>query len=721
MNKKDQFIRVAIPSPLHQYFDYLPPENFSPAHTSSLQFGSRVLAPFGTRQVIGFILAIVSETNVPLSKIKHIIQILDDKPLWPKEILELLKWTSNYYHYPLGEIFNQVLPPFLRKHPDQITIQKIRRSKKTSKATIPIVTTNVNTTAANIHTSEQNFTINQHQQIAIDTILRTINKKSFKTFLIDGVTGSGKTEVYLKIIAPVLEQGKQALILVPEINLTPQTVERFAKRFPTITTTIIHSQLNTKERFNSWLATKEGRAAIIIGTRSAIFTPMLNPGIIIIDEEHDQSFKQQSNLRYSARDLSIMRGKLENIPIVLGSATPSLESFVNATRQRYVSLQLPERAGDAIHPPIHLIDMRNQKIIDGLAIGLIEAIERHLKQQGQILIFLNCRGYAPILLCNSCGWIADCNNCDAHLTLHRKTQKLHCHHCGAIYDIPQICGNDNCDKKSLYALGLGTEKLESIVPKLFPGITTVRIDSDTTNCKGIINKMLATIYSGESKILIGTQMLAKGHHFPNVTMVAILNVDNGLFSSDFRASEHLAQLIMQVSGRAGRAERPGEVYIQTHHPHHPLLQRLIQHGYHSFAQAALRERSEAALPPFSHLALMRCESKNKEHALAFLTAMKDEGLKLNQQIKILGPTTAPMERKAGFYQAQLLFQSINRATLQQLLAHLVKRAHELKTTATTDNNQSNNSKNNVANSSNTNSKKVGNIKWSLDVDPIEMG
>jgi primosomal protein N' (replication factor Y) (superfamily II helicase) len=737
-------IRVAVPSPLRRHFDYLPPDNIDP-HTiaNTLQFGSRVLVPFGTRKVIGFVLEIATTTDFAVDKLKNILQILDDQPLWPPSILELLKWMSNYYHYPLGEVFHQVLPPTLRKTktPKRKTTKAQKQNTEQTNSIIPnagnasathaSINASINANAS-IDTNARGFELNAKQQHAIDAILGAANAQRFQPFLIDGVTGSGKTEIYLSAIAELLKRGKQALILVPEINLTPQTVERFTKRFPGTPIAIIHSQLSAKERFNAWDAAKTGAAKMVIGTRSAIFTPLRTPGIIIIDEEHDLSFKQQANLRYSARDLAMMRGKLESIPVVLGSATPSLESFANANKQRYTNLPLPERAGKALHPQFRIVDMRNQKIRDGLAEGLIQAIEQHLEKDGQVLLFLNNRGYAPLLLCNSCGWIADCKHCDAHLTLHRKTQKLHCHHCGTVYDIMQTCGS--CKKPSLYALGLGTEKLESLAPKLFPGATAVRIDSDTTSSKGSINKMLAAIHSGESQILIGTQMLAKGHHFPNVTMVAILNVDNGLFSADFRASEHLAQLIMQVAGRAGRAERPGEVYIQTHHPHHPLLQRLVQHGYHSFARAALAEREESALPPFSYLALFRAEARNKERAMEFLQKVKNEGLRLaagtnmgvgmgmaagmstgkdmaagmsantgvsmavgmgnKANIKILGPATAHMERKAGFYNAQLLLQSSSRAALQHYLAQLVKYIGD---------------------------NKVGNnVRWSLDVDPVEM-
>lgn len=700
MNQHNNFtaiVRVAVPSPLRCYFDYLPPENLVAEgeiapHLSSLRFGMRVLVPFGNkREVVGFVVEMInsSDSEVAPSKLKRIIQILDNAPLWSPQLLALLKWVSVYYHSSLGEVLHQVLPPKMRKK-EKVSLRK-KGKKKGDFAAVALLAEEGALSLPEL---------NVKQREAVEAILR---EDKFSVFLLDGITGSGKTEVYLRVIAQLLAAGKQALVLVPEINLTPQTVARFTQRFLQVQVAVIHSKLTAIERVQNWRAVQSGAARIIIGTRSAIFTPLAQPGIIIIDEEHDQSFKQQSLLRYSARDTAIMRGKLENIPVVLGSATPSLESFANATREataRYTHLTLPERAGNALHPKFHVIDMRAQKVIDGLAAGLIQAIERHLDNNGQILLFINARGYAPILLCNSCGWMADCKNCDAHLTLHRATQKLHCHHCGAMFVLPQKCGQ--CGKESLHALGMGTEKLESLLPRLFPGVTSVRIDSDTTSEKGALDKMLASIHSGESRILIGTQMLAKGHHFPDVTLATVLNVDNALFSSDFRASEHLAQLIVQVAGRAGRAERPGEVYIQTHHPQHPLLQRLVQHGYHSFAWAALRERAEAKLPPFSYLALLRAEAKDKRQALEFLTQVKEEGMcvlrgdkRMAEALHILGPTAAPMERRAGFYQAQLLFQGCDRAMLQKLLVFIVKHIEGMKAARA--------------------------LRWSLDVDPVDMG
>lgn len=670
-------LRVAIPSPLRQYFDYLAPENYD---ISQLQFGLRVLVPFGAREVVGFILEIVDETNIDSSKLKRVLTILDDQPLWSAPLLELIKWTSNYYHHSIGDILHQILPSRMRSESD---LEQFESDEEEITA--------IATTESLKAVEKMRLQLNDFQLRAVEAIKNAAN---FQSFLLDGVTGSGKTEVYLQVIEEIIAAGKQALILVPEINLTPQTVARFQQRFASSPTAVIHSRLNTTERLNAWLAAKNGNAAIVIGTRSAIFTPLKNPGILIIDEEHDSSFKQQSSLRYSARDLAVMRGKLENIPVVLGSATPSLETLHQAqVRQRYKHLVLPNRAGDAVQPRFNIVDMRNQKITDGLAAGLIQAIDGHLEKEGQVLLFLNRRGYAPLLLCNSCGWVADCKHCSVHLTFHRQEQQLHCHHCGAIYPVPKICVK--CGKTSLFALGVGTEKLETSLKKMFPGVAVLRVDKDTTRHKGSMQKMLKSIHDQECQILVGTQMLSKGHHFPNVTMSAILNIDNGLFSPDFRASEHLAQLIIQVAGRAGREERRGEVYLQTHHPHHPLLRKLIDEGYNSFANFALMERQAAQLPPLSYLALFRVEAKDKNAAHQFLKQLREQGEKTAlPDVQIFGPLTSPLERKAGYHRMQLLLQSKGRNTLQSLLSSLVTYI-----------------------ATQPLSRKV---KWSLDVDPGEM-
>jgi len=665
MNNPLTILRIAIASPLRNSFDYLPPQDWD---GKALKPWVRIKVPFGHRTTVGILLEVGSATQIDKGKLKPVIEILDKEPLLPSTLMQLNFWASDYYHHSIGEVMLNTLPKLLQDG-KRAELKDAKHNLAKTEKTQPIQ-------------------LNKDQQQAVDTIN---NNKGFKVFLLDGVTGSGKTEVYLQVIAEIINAGKQALVLVPEIGLTPQTVARFQNRFD-VDIAVMHSRLTPRERLNAWLMAKQGTAKIIIGTRSAIFVPLANPGIIILDEEHDLSFRQQSGLRYSARDLATVRGKLENTPIILGSATPSLESLRNAKSKRYTRLQLPERAGIAIHPTYNLIDMRNQKLIEGLSEKLIQKIENHLQQHGQILIFINRRGYSPTLLCHNCGLVIECNRCDARMTLHQKPHYLHCHHCGATKPIPKIC--PECNNDQLVPLGLGTERVEETLKDIVPDATLLRIDRDTVRSRDDMHKMLEKIHNNQCQILIGTQMLAKGHHFPNVTMVAILNADNGLLSSDFRAEEYTAQLMMQVAGRAGRAEKPGEVYIQTYNPHHPLLLQLINFGYHSFAMENLIERQKANLPPFSYFALFRAEDKNASKALEFLEQLKDKTNTLvKTNIKLLGPIPAPMQRKAGYYRAQLLISSKNRNSLHDLLEPLVQYIETLKTTT---------------------------LRWSLDIDPMDM-
>lgn len=667
-------LQVAAPSPLRGTFDYLPPIN-APATTISP--GSRVLVSFGKQEVIGLIIKITHTSQIASAKLKPVMAVLDPSPILPQAILELICWTSNYYHHPIGDVVSNALPILLRD--------------KKRKKTIANETSDCDLVSPLPQQSGQSLiNLNHHQNHAINII--GSNLGTFKTLLLNGVTGSGKTEVYLRTIEKVLANNQQALVLVPEINLTPQTIQRFTDYFA-VPVAALHSRLTPKERLRSWLAAANHTAKIIIGTRSAIFTPMQRPGIIIIDEEHDSSFKQQAGLRYSARDLAIVRAKLEQIPVVLGSATPSLESIYNAKCHRYIELSLPERAGVAIPPKFHVLDMRKQKLTDGITSNLLAAIKQHLENHNQVLIFINRRGFAPILICHQCGWHATCQHCDAKLTLHQNKSRLLCHHCGASQAIPVHC--PACSHHQLMPLGLGTQRIENALQELFPLYPLIRIDRDSTTKKSALEQILQKINTQEYKILIGTQMLAKGHHFPNVTMVAILDVDQGLFSSDFRASEHLAQLIIQIAGRAGRGEKIGEVYLQTHHPHHPLLLSLITAGYPGFVPACLTERQQANFPPYSYLALLNTESADQPAALTFLqqivTHLKPDR---HQGVDIFGPIPALMERKAGKFRAQLLIQSQHRHHLHQCLTNIIRIIEQLKPKR--------------------------NIHWYLDVDPIDL-
>lgn len=677
ITKKHLILRVAVPSPLRYAFDYLLPKDYTLAN---IKPGVRVLVPFGKQEIIGVVLEIATESKFEPTKLKAALAVLDDEPLLPRSIIDLINWTSKYYHHPIGDVVNNALPTLLR--------EKTRKKKLADEADSQTV--KLKKELKESLAKPKTIQLNEHQKQAIATIKNHLNE--FKTFLLDGVTGSGKTEVYLRVIEEIIAAHKQALVLVPEINLTPQTIARFAERF-SVPIAVFHSRLTPKERLCSWLMAKNGIASIVIGTRSAIFTPLKNPGIVIIDEEHDLSFKQQSGLRYSARNLATIRGKLENIPVILGSATPCLESIYNIKRKRYIGLTLPERAGPAICPSFCLVDMRNQKLKHGVAENLLRSIKKHLANDSQVLIFINRRGFAPILICHHCGWVAGCKHCDARLTLHQKKHQLRCHHCNVVEKIPTKC--PSCSDENLLSIGTGTERVEAMLQELLPEAKLVRIDRDTTRFKNSLEKMLKGIHSKEYQVLIGTQMLAKGHHFQDVTMVAVLNVDQGLFSPDFRASEHLAQLIMQVAGRAGREEKPGEVYLQTHNPHHPLLLNLINGGYASFVNNCLLERQAAQLPPYSYLALFHAESKEPEAALKLLTRLRSCAEKsLINSVKLFGPIPAVMERKAGYFRAQLLVQSQNRETLQQALDVLLNTIDELKP--------------------------KHNLRWFLDVDPVEL-
>lgn len=537
-------------------------------------------------------------------------------------------------------------------------------------------------------------TLNKHQQQAINSIKA---QDGFHAFVLEGVTGSGKTEVYLQAIEQTLKQGKQALVLVPEIGLTPQLLNRFLQRLDG-RIAIMHSGLNDEERLQAWLNTQAGSADVIIGTRSAVFSPLLRPGIIIIDEEHDLSFKQQDGFRYSARDLAVKRARDLDIPIILGSATPSLETLHNALQGRYETLLLPERAGEAKPPSIQLLDVRSQKMEHGVSAQLLHKMKEHLERDSQVLLFLNRRGYAPVLMCHECGWHALCPRCDAHMTLHQSSSHLRCHHCGTEQYQPKRC--PKCKSEDLLQMGFGTERIEHALNELFPQYQVIRIDRDSTRRKGSMQKLLNEINDGKKQILIGTQMLAKGHHFPNVTLVGMLNADHGLYSSDFRASERMGQLILQVAGRAGREEKEGEVLIQTHHADHPLFKPLLAHDYPGFAKTLIEERQQTELPPFTHLALIRAEAVDQQSPMTFLEQARLILEQANQNdlsladVMLMGPFPALMERRAGRYRAQLLIQANNRKQLQSLFALSIPHIETHKTT-----------------------KKV---RWSIDIDPLDL-
>lgn len=696
-------IRVAVPVHIYDCFDYtLTAEQYQQA-----EMGARVAVSFGRQNLVGIIVEkLMADTPIdPRFKLKAITELLDEHTLLDAKVLNLLTWSAQYYQFPIGEVFQSALPTFLRqgkpynllarlwKVLDLHAEDKLTRSEKQQQAykvlkLHPQGTTENILNLAGIETAtlkalekkaivacileHQDFcpqpvtlaqmplTANEDQKKAIQQVLKA--QKKYQAFLLDGLTGSGKTEVYLQIMQEVLKQGKQVLVLVPEIGLTPQTISRFQSRFHG-NIVLLHSGLNDSKRLQAWQAAQTGKASIILGTRSAIYTPLPNLGLIILDEEHDLSFKQQEGFRYHARDVAMYRAHLENCPIILGSATPSIESYALADSGKMTRLELNQRAGVALMPKIHLIDLKIAQKQNGISQSLIDEIQKRLDKKEQVLVFLNRRGYAPVLICESCAWQAKCPHCDANFTVHRQPyQHLHCHHCGSIHRMPDHC--PQCKHAELKSIGMGTAKVEEHLQQLFPNFDVIRVDRDSTSRVGSWQKIYDKIQKSEPVILLGTQMLAKGHHFPYVTLVAILDIDSGLLSVDFRATERTAQLIVQVAGRAGRGERKGEVYLQTLRPDHPLLNTLIQDDYRHFVKQTLKERQAALLPPFRYAALIRCESKSQEQNQEFLQQHAQALRHVSENlIDIWGPIPAPMERKAGRYQAHMVLLSQDRARL----------------------------------------------------------
>jgi primosomal protein N' (replication factor Y) len=543
---------------------------------------------------------------------------------------------------------------------------------------------------------------NEEQRIAIEKVCGSLG--AFGGFVLHGVTGSGKTEVYLRVVERALRLGRSALVLVPEIGLTPQLVGRFRQRFAA-PMAVLHSALTDHERLLAWREAFSGRARIVLGTRSAVFAPARDLGVIIVDEEHDTSFKQhEGGFRYSARDLAVVRAQRAGVPVVLGSATPALETLQNVTAGRYTRLVLTRRAAEAAPPRLSLIDLRSSAVRAGISTPAVQAIERHLGAGGQVLVFLNRRGYAPTLLCTACGWIAPCRDCDARLTVHLSTARLRCHHCGADTALPERCPQCGFAVKSV---GQGTERIEETLAELFPSTPCIRLDRDVVKRRGDMEEAMRRMASGEARILVGTQMVTKGHDFPNVTLVVVLNADQGFFSTDFRAPERLAQTIVQVAGRAGRGQKAGEVLIQTEFPDHPLLLSLLADGYEGFARAALAERSQASWPPFSRLAAVRDSAKTAESALAFLTEAREAAEQIREDrgggsgnralgraIRLLGPAPAAMAKRAARYHAQLLLESKDRAALHRFLDAWLPALECLPS--------------------------ARRVRWALDVDPIDI-
>lgn len=652
-------VQVCIPNTRHDYFDYL-------TENEIVTPGTRVWVPFGSKKRMGFVIGQSGQLN-PALRMKSILENIDVEPIITPDILELCRWIANYYQTPLSEVIPLALPKKIR-HGKAIKLKQNSSLNTNQQRTIPLL-------------------LNDEQQSAVTIICQHLNQ--YQCFLLEGVTGSGKTEVYLQTIEKVLENGKQALIIVPEIGLTPQLLSRFTSRF-NVATSVLHSNLTDTEREQVWQLAKDGKIKLVIGTRGAIFTPMPDLGLIIVDEEHDPSLKQMDRVRYSARDTALMRAFFKNIPIVLGSATPSLESLYNCIKNKYTLLPLTQKATNQTPLHFQILDIRNQTLSGGLAEPTLALIQEHLKKQHQILIFINRRGFAPVLMCHQCGFMADCRACDAHLTLHRDAKKLICHHCGLIEPVPPQC--KHCSGTELIPIGSGTQRIYETLSNHFPETSILRIDRDEANKKDVLNNALEKIKQEEVQLIVGTQMLAKGHHFPKLTLVVIIDTDNGFYNQDFRAIERLGQLITQVAGRAGREEYPGQVLIQTHLPQHPLLNLLVQQGYRKFATTLLSMRQEAQLPPYSFLAVLRAQSKSTSSVLSFLHKLKKHLLQTG--VKTLGPAPAPLARKANYYRMQLLIQSPSRKKREMALSNLRQYISANKCDKS--------------------------IEWTVDIDPIDL-
>ncbi len=740
--------RIALDMPLRRLFDYLPPQSgpgaahaaHAVAHAAahaSIEPGMRVLVPFGRQRLVGLVMASAESSDVPAARLKSILAVLDARPVLDPPALALLEWAADYYLHPIGEALAAALPKSLRmgasaidtheqwgltpegreayargepqRAPKQRELlgflaehdgsavdalnERLPTWKDAARSLIArgwIAATQIAAAISNEPAKVRGSApeMAPEQQTAVAAVAASLGR--FAGFVLHGVTGSGKTEVYLRLVEQVLAQGRRALVLVPEIGLTPQLVGRFSERFDA-PLCVLHSALTDNERLRAWRDAYSGRARIMIGTRSAVFAPVPDLGLIIVDEEHDASFKQhEGGFRYSARDLAVVRAQRAGVPVLMGSATPALETLHNVDNGRYVRLPLPRRAAQAVPPRIVLIDLRVNAVQSGISTPAVQAMQRHLHEDGQVLVFLNRRGYAPTLLCTACGWIAPCKECDARMTVHLSAGRLRCHHCGADEPLPTRCPQCGFVVKSV---GQGTERVEEALETMFPGVPLVRLDRDVVRRRGDMESAMKRMASGEARILIGTQMVTKGHDFPNVTLVVVLNADQGLFSTDFRGPERLAQTLVQVAGRAGRGVKPGEVLVQTEFPAHPLLLSLLSDGYDGFARTALAEREQASWPPFSRLAAVRTSAKTAEAALEFLT----EARKLARpprNVKLLGPVPAAMSKRAGRYHAQLLIESADRTALHRFLDTWLPQIETLQS--------------------------ARRVRWALDVDPIEL-
>lgn len=721
-----KLIKVGLPVHINELFDYLLTDIIPP-------LGARVVVPFGKRTLVGVVLDFADESQLPVAKLKTVLSCLDREALISSIDIKLVFWASNYYHEPIGIVVSNLFPVYLRANnnidavannyymiDDASGVKRLKKSPQQDNLYAFISQfqqgvshwqllyngykdSSINALLQKKHIKKVSFlkdyrgnkckpsaiTLNVEQNTAIAAIDAVQNHQ---VFLLEGITGSGKTQVYLEVIAKVLAAGKQALVMLPEIGLTPQILQCFKARFD-VNIVALHSKLSEVARFAAWMQVVSGEARLVIGTRLSVFTPIPDLGIIIIDEEHDASFKQQTGFRYSARDLAIVKAKMSDVRVVLGTATPSLESYYNAEKERYSRLKLLNRAGGANLPKVSLVDMRNKKLAHGLSPAVITAIGRHLAQDCQVLLFLNRRGYSPVVLCHSCGWSAKCPRCETNYTYHKGRNMLYCHSCEAQKQALKRCVD--CDSEEILQVGLGTERLEEGLLELFPDTLITRVDRDMVSRKVGVGELLQSAYTGKSQILVGTQMLAKGHHLPKLTLVAIIDADGALYSSDFRAIERLMQTIVQVAGRSGRAEIAGEVLIQTHFPDNHFLQCVVSSGYPSFIQSALAERAKSSMPPYAALALLTVEALELKVALDFLAEIRSKSDSfIFAGVQMLGPMTAAIPKRSGKYRAQILIHGVNKATLQGFLKLMMTVVYK--------------------------SKDIRKVRWALDVDPMEV-
>jgi len=598
----------------------------------------------------GVAVEVVESSDVSPERLMPVDELVSDVPAIPADLLELASFVSTYYQEPIGLCLAQMLPP--------LTAGKARREAPLE----PPMAIMANAA----HRSAPG--LNPDQRAALDAA--AAEPFSFRPSLLQGVTGSGKTEVYLAAASRVIDAGKQALLLVPEINLTPQLEQRIAQALPNIRVAAVHSRLGALERRTRWLAAGRGEIQLLVGTRLAVFAPLPRLGLIVLDEEHDASFKQQDGVRYHARDVAVFRAQLRGVPIILGSATPSLESYAQAKRGRYQWLKLPERAtAHRALPTVRLVPSRDKGNVEGMSPALQRAVADRLAKHEQALLFINRRGFAPSLLCAACGWKAMCPRCSARLVVHRDDSMLRCHHCGHADALPAKC--PECGNQDLLPVGFGTQRLERALAELFPGARVLRVDRDSTRRKGSFGAMREAIAAGEVDILVGTQMLAKGHDFPRMTLVGVLGADNALYSAEFRATERLFALLEQVAGRAGRGELAGEVLVQTDFPDHPLYRALVGHDYDRYAASLLAERQSLGLPPFAHLALLAAEAKTRGPVMSFLDAAAERGHAVIAahacRCEIYPPLPAGLARRAGMERGQVLVQSSERRSLQAFL------------------------------------------------------